>query len=138
MRTINDYSKEIQVLGAPVEVKIRIKVEEDNDGRDLLLDCDLGPEREEALKDYNEGRLEVLNVYVLVETDLFKGVDMIGGVFVRSEKDIHEAVNDYCLVEEAIDDFIANVKEARRFLSILKCKALPKKQKGKKNENNND
>jgi hypothetical protein len=120
MKTIDDYSEEIQVFGAPIKVRIRVRVEPECDGFDILEDCDLGPEREEILNDFHEGRLEVLVVYVLVENDLFKGADMIGGVFVRSEKDIHEAVNDYCLVEEAIDDFIANVKEARRFLSVLK------------------
>tara|TARA_R100000781_G_scaffold114859_2_gene87277 strand:+ start:2440 stop:2844 length:405 start_codon:yes stop_codon:yes gene_type:complete len=134
MNTIDDYSKEIQVLGAPVEVRIKVGVEPDCDGFEILKDCDLGPEREETLNDFHEGHLEVLIVYVEVKNQFFMGSSCVGGVFVRSEKDIYEAVNDHCLVEEAINDFIANVKEARRFLSILRCKALPKKQKGEENE----
>ena len=119
MRTIKDYFEEIQVFGVPIKVRIRIRVEEDPDGRDQLLDCDLGPEREETLEDYDQGRLEVLVIYVLVETDLFKGSDMIGGVFVRSEKDIYDAVKEYCLLEEAIDDLKGDAERYKTFFESL-------------------
>ena len=119
MRTIKDYFEEIQVFGVPIKVRIRIRVEEESDGRDQLLDCDLGPEREEILEDYDQGRLEVLVIYVLVETDLFKGSDMIGGVFARSEKDIYDAVNENCLLEEAIDDLKGDAERYKTFLESL-------------------
>ena len=126
MRTIKDYFEEIQVFGVPIKVRIRIRVEEESDGRDQLLDCDLGPEREEILEDYDQGRLEVLAIYVLVnsinltqEKDFFKGSDMIGGVFVRSEKDIYNAVKEYCLVEEAIDDLKGDAEKYKTFFESL-------------------
>jgi Zn ribbon nucleic-acid-binding protein len=119
MRTIKDYFWPIKMFGHPIKARIRVRVEEDPEGRDQLLDCDLGPEREEILEDYDQGRLEVLVIYVLVETDLFKGSDTIGGVFVRSEKDIYDAVKEYCLLEEAIDDLKGDAERYKTFFESL-------------------
>ena len=132
MKTFKKSTEKIELFGASIEVQITIKTEHDPDGWDLLLDSDLGPERDETLEKFEKRELQVFIVGVEVETipKLFYGSSAIGGVFMKTNKeialrvergeilegqDVYDAVKDYCLVEEAIDDLKGDAERYKTF-----------------------
>ena len=119
MKTFKKSTEKIELFGASIEVQITIKTEHDPDGWDLLVDSDLGPEREETLEKFEKGEIQVFIVSVEVETipKLFYGSSAIGGVFIRTNQDIYDSVNEYCLVDEAIDDL---KNDAGKYFSFFK------------------
>jgi hypothetical protein len=123
--TIKEYTKTIKLFGRDHEVKVLIKTEHDDDFDIDDMDC-TDKERQEIYDKLDNHDLCCLVVWVIVSSHLFSGHDCISGTFInhlnRSDyiAEIERTVEDYSLLEEAIESYREEATRYKEFFDGIK------------------
>lgn len=109
MKPYKNFSKDIKINDKTITVFVRIYCHQD----DICLDDIIGDSenREELEEKIASGRMFIGLIEVKASFFNFNGSDILGGCYIETSDDIDSTVEDYRMINNAIDDLETNLRD---------------------------